>query len=853
METLWQDLRYGMRMLRKNLIFTVGAVTTLALAIGVNTTLFTAYNAVALRPLPVKDPGSVVRIVRWFESGARGDPQHLFSYPEYSFYQDNNRVFSDLVAYTNPHAIFGALPVAGEPSFGPGSAASREFESIQCQLVSGNFFSALGTNAVLGRTFLAEVDQTPGAHPVAVLSHPFWQRRFASDPQILGKILEINDTRFTIVGITPHDFVGAGAPPQVPDIWAPLMMQAQVDPGDEWLRRPNTYKVQLVARLKSGATREEAQADITLLARQFAQAHPEKDRTITVTIKQARFFGETDDIRFQAFVAFLMAIVGIVLLIACINLANMLLARATVRQKEIGVRLALGANRKRVVRQLLTESVLLALPGGALGLLLSVWACDFLWIIAQKLMLQLLGVSTTYAVRLDPDLRVFSYTLLLSIGTGIFFGLAPALQATKPDLVTALKEEGGAFGHRLSQARLRRFLVVGQVAASLVLLIGAGLLARGLARAQTTDPGYETKKVWIVSVSLGSDKAKAIVLYRSVIDRLQALPQVKSLCLVERAPMLGHRMTPIRVEEGRDSTASITSKVLCNIVSPTYFPTLGIPIVRGRNFTDQENKEAAPVVIVSESTARRFWPGEDAIGKRLKTDREFSGKFGDYIQVVGVAKDVRNTHLSKVDPTYLYFPGALTDSPFSMGLLVRTQEGAMTVLPAIRQALGEVDKNLPASISLLNLDNGPVFIEKLTSQACMILAAILGFMALLLTLVGLYGIINYAVSQRTREIGIRMALGAKRSDVLRLVLQQGMRPVVVGGILGLVGSFGVSRILSAVVAIPDAPDLLFGVSPIDPLTFVGVSVLLAAAALLACYFPAHRATKVDPMVALRYE
>ncbi len=861
METLFQDLRYAARTLQNRPSFTIVAVLTLALGIGVNTTFFTLFNGVALKPLPVRDPASVVRIVRWFESGARGDPQYLFSYPEYMFYREHNRVFSSLVASTLDKAVLAELPVPSASTAGGGSGQSGESEVIQCQLVSGNFFSALGADAVLGRTFLSEEDQTPGSHPVVVLSYPFWQRRFDSDPQVLGKILKLNGAGLTVVGVASPTFIGGGNPPQVPHLWAPLMMQAVLDPGRDLLHRPSDTgsslplrnPIQLIARLKPGLSRTQAQIEMLELTRQFARVYPEKDKTIGITVKPATFFGDTDDIRFQGLVALVMAVVAMVLLLACTNLANMLLplAAGAARQKEIAVRVALGAGRVRLMRQLLTESVLLGLLGGAVGLLLSIWASDLLWVITQQWIEQAFG-ATRLVVHLDPDIRVFAYTLLVSLLTGIIFGLAPALQTTKPNLTAALKEEGTTLGLSLSRSRFRNLLVTGQVAVSLVLLIAAGLLARDLMRARKADAGFETKKVLIVALDLGRDPVKGPALLSQIIGRLEALPQVKSLGFAERAPMIGHRMTPISIEGSHAPPGSVPAKALCNFVSPTYFQTLGIPIVRGRSFNDLEAKSSTPVVIVSESTARRLWPGEDPIGKRLKTDLDFSGKFSNQVEVIGLAKDVRNTHLSKVDPTYLYFP-APTDSQPGMSLLVRIEGSPGTVVPAIRTSLGEVERNLPVRSLIVSLENGPLQFERLIPQICAILAAVAGSMALLLTLAGIYGVIAYTVSQRTREIGIRMALGAKKSDVLRLVLLQGMRPVLAGMALGLLGACALSGLLRPVVAIPDAPDLLFGVSPLDTVTFLGVSLLLAATAMLACLLPARRGTKVDPMAALRYE
>jgi predicted permease len=843
LDTLLKDVRYGLRTLRKSPGFTIVAVLTLALGIGVNTTLFTAYDAIALKPLPVGGPDSVMRLERWFASGSLGNGQYAFSYPEYAFYRDHNAVFSSLVAASWPLRVFAALPNTGDPK----SHRFRDPEKASAQLVSANYFSALGVPVLAGRSFLPEEDQPPGRHPVVVLSFPFWQRKFGSDIQVLGKIIKVNDTAFTVVGIAPPDFIGTGVPPQVPDFWAPLAMQEQVIPGQAWLNLAGAYQIQLLGRLRSGTDRRLAQAEAGVLASQFARVHPERDRTIDITLQRATFFGNTEDIQFQATVAGFMVVVGMVLLIACANLANMLLARSTLRRKEIGIRLALGASRARLIRQMLTESVLLSLMGGSAGLLLSIWASKLLWLVINPLLEGIFWSDAVLAIPTGPDVRVFGYTVLLSLLSGVIFGLSPALQCSKPDLTTALKEESN---HRLSRSRLRGFLMGGQVAVSMLFLICAGLLVRGLLRSQSADPGFDTRSALMVWCDLGPGEATAHALQRQIVERLENLREIRGVTVAERFPFMGTWTPPIMPESSTGSSNGVVSRTLANHVSPSYFDTLGIPILRGRTFTRQEGETGARVGIISESGARRLWPGEDPLGRRAKLDTKFTGKFEAEFEVIGVAKDVRSANLSRVDPSFVYLPVTPAQSN---GILVRTQGNRRDAIASVRTAIEAVDKGLLPGFSMTSLEEDPVRMQKLIMRTTTTFAAVLACLALALASVGIYGVMSYLVTQRTGEIGIRMALGANTRDVLASVVLSGLRPVFIGAVLGLVGAAGLSAILHATLVFPGSVDLLFGVSMFDPLTFIGLTVFVACVAALASAIPARRATSVDPVVALRYE
>jgi len=828
-ESVFQDVRYGLRMLRKSPGFTIVAVLALALGIGVNTTLFTAYDAVALKLLPIGRADTVLRIKRWFVSNSHGDDQYTFSYPEYDFFRAHGNVFTSLVAASWPVQVFAAMPGEGALS------RLREPERATAQLVSANYFSALQVPAFAGRTFLSEDE----LHPVAVISFPFWKRKFKADPQTPGKTVKLNDTEFTVVGIAPSDFVGTGIRPQTPDFWVPLAMQRQLIPGQDWLNLPGAYKLHILGRMRSGIGAKQAQAAMTVLAKQFAQTHPERDKTVAVTLERATYFGNTGDPQFQAAMAGIMIVVGLVLLVACANLANMLLARATLRAKEISVRLALGASRGRLIRQMLTESILLSLMGGFTGLLFSLWASKLLFLAIAPLLQLAFWSDTEFVIPSGPDGRVLAYTVILSVVSAVIFGLSPALKSSKRDLTTALKEETG---RRLSRSRLRGFLVGGQIAISMLLLIVSGLFMRGMLRSETADPGFDTRNTFIVLCYLGADEAKAHALQRHIVEQFENLRQIKGVTLAERPPFMGTWTASVVPGGMAGSSGGAVARSLANHVSPTYFATLGIPILRGRTFTRQEGETGAPVAIISSSGARQLWPGQDPLGKRITID------FGSQFEIVGVAKDVRTANLSRIDPSFIY---VATNSTAFYDMMVRMQGNRGDALAAMRTAIEAVDSKLLPSLSMMSLEENPVRVQKLMIQTTTTFAAVLASLAL--AAVGIHGVMSYLVTQRTSEIGIRMALGADARDVLASVVLSGLKPTFVGAALGLAGAAAFSAVLHATLVFPGSMDLLFGVSMLDPLTFIGLSLFVGCVGAAACAVPARRATKVDPMVALRYE
>jgi len=847
-EDFFMDVRYGLRMLAKSPIFTVVAVLTLGFGIGLNTTLFSVVNAVALKPVPVRDSGRIVRLERWFANNLHGDSQYAFSYGEFRYFAEQNKVFSSLIATSFPLRVTASLPLdpaaarVAKTLIGPP-------ENATVQMVSANYFAELGAAPTLGRGFRPDEGEVASAEPVAVLSYPYWQTRFGSDPLILGKILKINDTAFTVIGVAPREFVGTGNPPVMADFYAPLTMQAQVLPGQDWLNQPLDYEIQLLGYLAPTAAMKQADADMSVLEQHFAQEHPNPDnKTTTITVQRATFFGNTEDWRFHAIVTLLMVIVGMVLVIACANLANMLLAKASGRQSEVAVRLALGASRARLVRQLLTETMLLAVIGGGAGVLFSLWGTRALWLAAG----QFAGSHSAFVTQTPPDGRVFCYTLLLSVCTGVLFGLSPALQSSRLDLTTSLKDAGTAFGQRLDRSRLRGLLVAGQIAISTLFLIVAGLLARGLVRSQTVGLGFEARTVYPLPLLYNNDPASNNAMRQREIERLEALADIQKVALVDFIPLRGTWTTEVETLETKAVPGSKPWSVLARHISPAYFDALGIPIVRGRNFTRDETQSGAPLAIVSTAMARQSWPEDDPLGKKIKVLTSWTKREWSVFEVVGVAGDVRSANISRLDPAFVYLPTSLANLK-DYSALLRISGDPREAMGAIRSMLEQLDGRLRPAFSVLSLEDSEVKAQTLMARTFTLSAMFLAGVALILASIGVYGVMAFLVSQREKEVGIHMALGATRRDVLLLMLRQGIRPVIFGGLLGIVGALSVSGFMRALLVFPGSVDVLYGARWFDPLTFVGLSILLVSIALLACYIPARRATQVDPLVALRHE
>jgi putative ABC transport system permease protein len=814
-ESVLHDLRYAARLLARHPGFTVTAVLTLALGIGLNTTLFTTLDAVMFRPLPVRDGSRLVRFERWFASQRQGNIQYFFAEEEYQYLSDHRAPLAELVA--------ASLPITAEMD---GS------EPVHLQGVSANYFAALGMSPAAGRAF------TPGdagANLGVVVSYPFWQRQFARDPSLVGRAIRLNHASVTVVAIAPATFIGTGNPPEVPDVWAPIELLRTIAP------RGNATRLQVLGYLPPGGTLAAASSAVALLAAPMGDAFPNQDATTALTLERASFFGETNDPRFHQFVAALMTAVGLVLLIACANLANMLFARATGRHKEIAMRLALGASRRRIVRQLLTESLLLALLGGAAGLAFSLWGARMLWLGLVETIQMFLFTRGALLISLSPDLRVFGYTLVVSVIAGFAFGLSPALRASGADLNTALKEEGTTAGHGVTRSWVRSLLVGTQVAVSMALLLVAGLLLRGFDAARRADPGYDAGRVFAVLFPRPDDQAAAAALEIRVAERLSRVPQLAAVSLADRIPMAGTWTPPVGV---RRPSGRFVARTLANRADAEYFSVLDIPIVRGRNFVRDEHGDVA---IISERGANLLWPGESPLGHTMTLDMDFRQHLRTF-EVIGVARDVRTANLSRIDPSFVYLP---VERKGSDNVLARINGDSTSALAAIRAALREIDPDLPARTSMLSVADGPMRFQRMTMTALTVVAATLALVALALAVAGIYGVVSYLSAARQFEIGVRVALGARPIDAVRLVMFDSLRPVAVGAVLGLAGAFALSALVRSSLSFPGTPDVLFGVSAFDATSFLGATALLAAVALAASAGPLIRSTRVDPVIALR--
>jgi predicted permease len=814
MQNFLQDLRYGIRMMARTPAFTLIAILTLGLGIGANATIFSWLNAVLLDPLPGVDaPHELLSV----HGTSRAQPVISLSYPDFADYRDRNASFAGILA--------------AEESAVSLRAGDAPPERVWAQFVSGNFFDVLGVRALHGRTFLPDEDKTPGTHPVAVISASLWQRRFGSDPNILGAPVTINSRAFTIIGVAPPDFSGSETALRF-DVWIPMMMVDTFAPGQNRLQSRGNRWFSGLARLKRGVTLAQAQAEMNGLAQRLAREYPVNDEGIGVTMSPLWKAPRSAQDILGPVLMLMMGVVGVVLLIACANVANLLLARATGRRKEIAVRLAMGAGRARLVRQLLTESTMLALLGGVVGVLIAFWT-------AGLLMLMVPPTELPVAMDLRVDPRVLAFTFGVALLTGLIFGLAPALQSTRADLVTALKDEASSVAGGRSKGWLRNSLVVAQVSLSLVLLIAAGLFLRSLRAVHTFDLGFNPQNVLLVATDLfpnGYDSTKGRQFYEELLRRVEQLPGVRAVTLARRVPLGfgGTSSTSIRVEGYEPAKDEQVWSYLYN-VAPNYLRTMEIPLMGGREFTLDDRRESPAVAVINETLAARYWKDADPIGRRFH--------FGDeqWVTVVGIARDAKYRTLNEKPSPMIYLP-VLQFYRSDLNLHVRTEGDPAGYTAAVQNEIRAMDPNLP----VFNIRTMEANIRAASFQQRMAsgLLGVFGLLALGLAAVGIYGVISYSVSQRTREMGIRIALGAQRRDILRLILGQGLRLTVVGLVIGLGAAFGVSRFMAS---------LLFGVSTTDVVTFAVLPLLLAGVAMLACWVPARRATRIDPIRALRYE
>jgi predicted permease len=831
-DEMFQDVRYGVRMLLRSKAFTTVAVLSLALGIGANTALFSVVDAVMLKALPVDHPEQLV-LLRWVGGsgivlGFRGSTEKdmatglktstSISYPAFERFRDQNQTLASIFAF----APLGQLNLN----------VDGQAEVARVQAVSGNYFSGLGVPARLGRTLTNE-DEKAGAAPTAVISDRYFQRRFGGDGAVIGKVVYLNGTAFTIVGVTPPKFFGTLDVGSVPDLTVTMGMISQVSPRyAEYQRSATNWWMHIMGRLKAGVDATQVQAELTTILQRHVMELPAASGD-QIQAPQIRLSSGSQGLveqrrRFSTQFGILMAIVGLVLLIACVNLATLLLARAATRQKELAVRVSVGASRLRLIRQLLIESLLLAALGGGLGLLFAYWGKD-------ALVALLMGKSDELAIALTLDWRVLGFTTVVSLLTGLLFGLAPALRATRLELTPMLKENLGSSGP--SRSRLSKALVVAQVAMSLLLLVGAGLFVRTLNNLNQIDAGFNRENLLIFSVNPRYETTRRANLYQQMTEQIAALPGVRAVSS-SQFPLLAGSYSSIKIDvPGYTPQANEEMKVRTTSVAPQFLATMEIPLLMGRELTPQDNQSAPRVVVVSQALAQRFFPHESPLSQRIILD-------GESTQIVGVARDTKYGGIREAIEPVVYLPYLQNHPgpPAEMSFAVRTQGDATAAIAAIRQAVHSIDRNLP----LFDVRLQSEVISRSFAQARLFatLSSFFGLLALALVSIGLYGLMSYTIARRTHEIGIRMALGARRPHVLRIVLGESLLLVLIGSLIGLAAALAATRLIAG---------MLFGLTPNNPLIMALATLLLLAVAALACWLPARRAARVDPLVALRYE
>lgn len=804
---LLHDLRYAARLQRKNPGFTIVAVIALALGIGANTAIFSVVNTVLLRPLPYRDPERLVMV--WEDASKYGYPRDTPAAANFIDWRDQNQVFEGMAAIAD--SSFN-LTGTGDP------------ERLEGRRVSANLFQLLGVEPQVGRVFTAAEDQ-PGAQRVVLLSYALWQRRFGGDPNIVGQALTLNGESYVVVGVMPARFQFPTSDDQA---WVPIAFTQQ-----EAENRGRHY-LQVLARLKPGVSLTQAQSQMSTIAARLQQQYPQSNAELGAVVQplQEHLVGDI-----KPALLILLGAVGLVLLIACANVANLLLARAAVRQKEIAVRVALGAGRRRLIRQFLTESVLLSTLGGLVGLAIAYGGL--------LLLKAFIPENISQAREISIDLKVLGFTFLVSVATGLIFGLAPAIQAARFNQIETLKEGGRDAASGGSGKRLRGLLVTAEVAISLVLLIGAGLLINSFLRLRSVDPGFRAENLLTMKIVLPQPKyadfERRSAFYSDLIQRVQSVPGVRSAAVTTNLPLYRQgNSIGVGIEGQPPPPPGQERIVVTRIVSPGYFDTMGIQLLRGRHLTEQDTATTPNAVLISETMARRYWPGEDAIGRRISTGTVTSAD--DWIQIVGVVKDVRQFQLNAEPRPQMYLSYRQAGFFEPRDLVVKTDVDPSRLAATVRKAVWEIDRDQPVS-NIQTMDE--IMADSIARQRfSMLLLAIFAAVALVLAAVGIYGVMSYSVAQRTREIGIRMALGAQTGAVLKLAVVYGMKLVIAGILIGLVAAFALTRVMST---------LLFGVTPTDPTTFTLISLILVAVAALASYVPARRATRVNPIIALRYE
>ena len=836
-EEMLQDLRYGFRMLLKHKGFTAVAALSLALGIGANTAIFSLVDALMLRALPVHEPERLVLFGNAESAGITiGFPNSswdLFSYPFYREVRQRNQVFSDVAAvHSFPSRVHGVVHASGPVG---------ELEQINAQMVSGTYFSVLGVNAALGRTLTPDDDVTPGGHPVVVASYSWWQRRFGGDPSVIGNTITIDKTSYTIVGIAPREFFGTTVGDS-PDIWVPLAMEEQLPPGWKGLNNKMFQSLYLIGRLNTGVRVEQAGAETNLLFKQLLLEYsgPQPSDERLKDIQQARIeltpaSRGLSELRkeFSLPLKILMVVVGVVLLIACANIANLLMARATARQQEFTVRVALGASPARIGRQLLTESLLLALLGGGAGILLGSWG--------SSAMVSMVSTGPqALPLNVEPDLRVLAFTFLVSVVSAVVFGTAPAIRASRVELSASLRSNR-ASSSAMTRSLLGKALLISQVALSLLLLVGAGLFVRTLVNLQGVDTGFNQEHVLLFQVDTDSigykQDSRLVKLYKDVEERVASIPGVRAASFSMFAFNQGGWNSPASTR-GDSSSAHTEQSIRNNSVGPNFFEAMGLQLLTGRGFGPQDTETSPKVAVISDALARRLFPDTSTLGRRFGIG---GPENSEAIEVIGVVKDAKYGNLMEDPQPMAYYPYSQSINYLS-NFEVNFSGDPGAIVTETRRAIKEVNREIPIveAVRMSEQVGRSLVQQKLIAR----LSSFFGLLALLLACIGLFGIMSYSVARRTNEIGIRMALGAGRSDVLRLVMREGLVPVLSGVAIGIPAALLGGHLITS---------LLFGLTPADPLTICLATLSLLAVAALAAYLPARKASRVDPMTALRCE
>jgi putative ABC transport system permease protein len=829
MRPLLQDLRYACRLLRRQPAFTLTAIVALSVGIATNTSVFTLLNAVALRPMPVPNAGEMVRLRPVSQASVRGN---IFSYEEYRAFREQNGSLAGLIAYSLRIGVLGDVADRAE------SVRFVPTEAVIC-LTSDNYFAELRIQPVIGRAF-SDTEHVAGHADAVILSDHVWRRRFGADRQIIGRSVSVNGHWFTVVGVAPPDFTGTEV--VAVDAWVPAPALAVLEPQTPSLYDRREVTALLVARLHPDVSRAQLEAALSVTTQALLTTHPDPTRPAAVAVMPGTFFTLTADM--VALVWLVLAAVALVLIVACANVANLMLARITARQHEIATRLALGARRARLVQQFMVETAVISSIAGIVGLLLAWWSLSLLYPFCVGL---IPFAWARVVLHVQPDVRVFAYTFALAVLASAAVGCVPALQATREGRTRGVLASGDPSSR--SRRRLRGALVVVQFAVCLVLLVCAGLLLSALQRAQTLDLGFETSHVLFVESNLmtqGYDAARATAFSQALATGIRHMPGVVDVSFALTVPLVGGQRAVSITLPGRQPSRELESlTVRYNRVSPEYFNTLQIPIVRGRGFTAAESEGNAAVVVISETFARTLWRDDNPLGRTLMVGSPAESRdrrpFIPAAVVIGVARDARASSLFESQLSYLYLPARPQDAAEHLYLLVRTEKDVATVAPLVAANIRRFDGHL---VSMVRPLDTMLAVFLLPSKVGATFGFVLGAIALLLAIVGIYGVMSYAVAERVREIGVRMALGARPSDVLGLIVRQGMALVIVGIVTGLLGATVVTRLLRRMLA---------GVHPLDPVTLATATTFLAVIALIACYIPARRATRIDPLLALRHE